>query len=274
MTFPQDTLVDYVRVYQAADTAERFEAGFVDDFTGWRQIYLPFSEFVRSTSQPVGAPNDGLGLTEVWGYGFILPDVGSGLFHMDRVYLEQTIPDTFLLTVTTDGTGSGLVTSDPAGINCGVSCAAEFVDGSVVTLTAVADAGSVFAGWTGAITSSDLTIEVTIDAAKSITATFEEEAVPETFALTVIKAGTGNGLVTSDPAGINCGVSCAAEFVAGSVVTLTAVADAGSVFAGWTGAVTSSDLTIEVTMDMAKNITATFNEEEVTYRIFLPLISR
>ena len=62
--------------------------------------------------------------------------------------------------------------------------------------------------------------------------------------------------------------------MAGSVVTLTAVADAGSVFAGWTGAVTSSDLTIEVTMDMAKNITATFNEEEVTYRIFLPLISR
>ena len=171
MTFPQDTLVDYVRVYQAEDTAERFETTFVDNFTGWRQVYLPFSEFVRSTSQPVGAPNDGLGLTEVWGYGFILPASGDGLFHMDRLYLEQTIPDTFLLTVTTDGTGSGLVTSDPAGINCGVSCAAEFVDGSVVTLTAVADAGSVFAGWTGAVTSSDLTIEVTMDMAKNITAT-------------------------------------------------------------------------------------------------------
>jgi hypothetical protein len=41
MTFPQDTLVDYVRVYQAADTAERFEASFVDNFTGWQQITLP-----------------------------------------------------------------------------------------------------------------------------------------------------------------------------------------------------------------------------------------
>jgi beta-glucanase (GH16 family) len=74
MTFPQDTLVDYVRVYQAADTAERFETTFVDNFSGWRKVYLPFSDFVRSANQPAGAPNDGLGLTEVWGYGFILPE--------------------------------------------------------------------------------------------------------------------------------------------------------------------------------------------------------
>ena len=184
MTFPQDTLVDYVRVYQAADTAERFEATFVDNFTGWRQVYLPFSDFVRSATQPAGAPNDGLGLTEVWGYGFILPASGDGLFHMDRVYLEETIPDTYLLTVTKAGTGSGLVTSTPAGINCGVSCSAEFTEGGLVTLTAVADAGSVFAGWTGAVTSSNLTIEVTMDAAKNITATFnEEEVVPPTYPL-------------------------------------------------------------------------------------------
>jgi beta-glucanase (GH16 family) len=89
MTFPQDTLVDYVRVYQAADTAERFEASFVDNFTGWRKINLPFSAFVRSAEQPAGAPNDGLTLTEVWGYDIILPADGGGLFHMDRVYLEM-----------------------------------------------------------------------------------------------------------------------------------------------------------------------------------------
>jgi beta-glucanase (GH16 family) len=89
MTFPQDTLVDYVRVYQAADTAERFEASFVDNFTGWRKINLPFSAFVRSAEQPAGAPNDGLTLTEVWGYDIILPADGGGLFHMDRIYLEM-----------------------------------------------------------------------------------------------------------------------------------------------------------------------------------------
>ncbi len=90
MTFPQDTLVDYVRVYQAADTAERFEASFVDNFTGWRKINLPFADFTRSAGQPVGAPNDGLTLTEVWGYDIILPAGGSALFHLDRVYLETS----------------------------------------------------------------------------------------------------------------------------------------------------------------------------------------
>lgn len=89
MTMPQDTLVDYVRVYQAADSAERFEATFVDDFTGWRKISLPFSSFTRSDDQPAGAPNDGLTLTEVWGYGFAMPDDAVGSFRMDRVYLEM-----------------------------------------------------------------------------------------------------------------------------------------------------------------------------------------
>ncbi len=71
--FPQDTLVDYVRVYQAPNSAELFEAGFVDNFTGWKQIAVPFTSFTRSATQPAGAPNDGLRLTAVNGYGFTFP---------------------------------------------------------------------------------------------------------------------------------------------------------------------------------------------------------
>ena len=55
--------VDYVRVYQAPDTAERFETTFVDTTVGWRKVTLPFSNFKRSAVQPVNAPNDGLTLT-------------------------------------------------------------------------------------------------------------------------------------------------------------------------------------------------------------------
>jgi beta-glucanase (GH16 family) len=87
MTFPQDTLVDYVRVYQAADTAERFEASFDDDFSGWRQVSVPFSAFVRSAQQPADAPDDGFGLDEVWGYGVTLPASSSGTMHIDQVRL-------------------------------------------------------------------------------------------------------------------------------------------------------------------------------------------
>ena len=69
--------VDYVRVYGAPDTAERFEAPFVDDFVGWRRLTVPFSSFTRSRRQPHGAPNDGFGRAQVWGYGFVLPEGGT-----------------------------------------------------------------------------------------------------------------------------------------------------------------------------------------------------
>ncbi|MGC9357253.1 MAG: carbohydrate binding domain-containing protein, partial [Anaerolineae bacterium] len=87
LTFPREMLVDYVRVYQAEDTAERFETTFTDNFTGWRKIFVPFVDFTRSAEQPAGAPNDGLGLTEVWGYGLSMPNDSSGTFHVDYVSL-------------------------------------------------------------------------------------------------------------------------------------------------------------------------------------------
>jgi hypothetical protein len=43
--FPQTTLVDYVRVYQAEQRPVSFRASFNDSFTGWRQISLPFTAF-------------------------------------------------------------------------------------------------------------------------------------------------------------------------------------------------------------------------------------
>ena len=44
-TFPQEMLVDYVRLYQADPKSSDFEASFRDNFTGWKQISLPFSAF-------------------------------------------------------------------------------------------------------------------------------------------------------------------------------------------------------------------------------------
>ena len=52
--------------------------------------------------------------------------------------------------------------------------------------------------------------------------------------VTVSKAGSGSGTVTSNPAGINCGGACNAQFDA-VPVTLTAVPAAGSAFASWGG---------------------------------------
>jgi Fe-S cluster biogenesis protein NfuA len=157
------------------------------------------------------------------------------------------------LTVARNGSGSGSVTSTPAGIDCGSTCSAEFAFGSAVTLTPTAAAGSILSGWSGACTGTGACV-VTIDDAKSVTATFNR--VKPT--LTVSKAGTGTGSVSSSPAGIDCGSTCSADFDQGTVVTLTAAAGANSTFVGWSGACTGTG-SCTVTMDAAKSVTATFN---------------
>ncbi|MBN1565439.1 MAG: family 16 glycosylhydrolase [Anaerolineae bacterium] len=71
----------------ATDTAERWYYRIVDDVTGWRFFSLPFAYFQRRTDwQPAGAPDDGLGLTEVHGYAFSFPaGVGSRTNYLDNV---------------------------------------------------------------------------------------------------------------------------------------------------------------------------------------------
>jgi len=76
--------------------------------------------------------------------------------------------------------------------------------------------------------------------------------------LTVTKAGTGSGTVTSSPSGINCGSTCSASFTSGATVTLTAVAAGGSTFAGWNGACTGTG-NCTVSMTVSRSVTATFN---------------
>jgi DNA-binding beta-propeller fold protein YncE len=85
-----------------------------------------------------------------------------------------------------------------------------------------------------------------------------QAAPPATRTLTVVKAGSGAGTVTSSPTGVACGSTCSAPFPSGSSVALTASAGEGSVFAGWSGAC-SGTAACNVTMDAAKSVTATFN---------------
>jgi len=74
----------------------------------------------------------------------------------------------------------------------------------------------------------------------------------------LILSVSGNGSITSSPAGINCGSACSANFAANAKVTLTAVAASGFSFAGWGGACSGTG-TCAVTMDAAKLITANFS---------------
>jgi hypothetical protein len=159
---------------------------------------------------------------------------------------------TFPLSVGKTGNGSGTVASSPTGIACGGTCSAVINAGTVVTLTALPDASASFTGWSGASTGTGACV-VVMDGAKAVTATF----TLQTFPLTVNKTGIGSGTVASSPGGITCGGTCSANFTVGSVVTLTATADAGSSFAGWSGACTGTGA-CAVTMNSGQAVTGTF----------------
>ena len=71
------------------DTSERYEYRFTDTFSGWKTFSLAWSSFTRRTDwQPVGAPNNGLTLSQVWGYDFS-PLSGSGSFALDQIQLVK-----------------------------------------------------------------------------------------------------------------------------------------------------------------------------------------
>jgi lysophospholipase L1-like esterase len=161
---------------------------------------------------------------------------------------------TFALTVTRAGAGTGAITSNPAGISCGTTCGANYASGTVVTLTATVASNSTFGGWSGACTGTG-SCSVSMTQARAVTATFNAMA---TFSLSVTKAGTGSGTVTSSPAGINCGTACVADFGGNASVTLTAAAASGSTFAGWSGACTGTGNCV-LTLNQARAVTATFN---------------
>jgi beta-glucanase (GH16 family) len=148
--YPQEYLVDYVRVYSGPDTAERFETTFTDDVAGWRQVSIPITDFIRSADQPAGAPDDGLNLTDVWGYGFELPYPAAGTYEFDQIRRTPFPPPTDLVVTNLDDSGPGSLRE----------ALARIADGGTITI----DAG--LAGGTLALTSGQLTIgkSVTVDA--------------------------------------------------------------------------------------------------------------
>jgi hypothetical protein len=156
------------------------------------------------------------------------------------------------LVVVRTGAGGGTIISSPVGINCGPICQADFIAETVVTLTATADATSVFTGWSGACSGPDV-CQLAMDTAKSVKANFDIIQ----YTLSVTKTGAGGGTVTSNPPGITCGDACSASFNTGTAVTLIANPDGTSTFTGWSDACSGTQ-TCLVAVDAAKSATANF----------------
>jgi len=171
-------------------------------------------------------------------------------FKLQPQWLEYTI------AVQRTGTGQGTVESSPGGISCGEDCSETYLHFTQLTLSATPAPGSAFDHWSVASCGTSSSCEIAVNSSRTVKAVFDAIG---TRTLTVAKAGSGQGTVTSaNLAAIDCGNTCSAELEAGSKVTLKATPAQGSTFAGWSGGGCSGTGACKVTMSEAKSITASF----------------
>ncbi|MFI6012895.1 glycoside hydrolase family 3 protein [Streptomyces sp. NPDC051243] len=140
------------------EASELWTTSFTDDFSGWKQIELPFTDFTyRTDYQPVGGIDHILGLTETWGYAVTLPVGTKGEFAMDGVELYGKADQSRTASVLTD---SAVIPTDEGGTatarltvaTTGSAPIAEPVTVTYETTGGTADPGTDYTPVTGTVT--------------------------------------------------------------------------------------------------------------------------
>jgi len=149
----------------------------------------------------------------------------------------------------------GTVTSRPAGIQCGSDCSGSFAKNTAVTLSASAHPGYTFIGWSDSRCGEKETCTIAMTRETSVSATFSLNMY--NLSVHLPAENTGSGSVRSTSSDISCGADCSEAYPHGTLVTLTATADSGSTFLGWTGNCSGTSA-CRVTMDAVKNVGAIF----------------
>jgi len=159
--------------------------------------------------------------------------------------------DGYILTTTAaPGIGGSIARSPDA---------ANYTPGTLVGVTATPANGYTFVGWSGASTSTNRTVSITMDGDKSLVAMFNEVSAPGTHTLTTTAIPEHGGSITRNPN--------AASYTAGTQVTVTAAAEPGYRFTGWGGASASTSIGIVVSMDGPRALIANFEPVRYTLTI-------
>jgi hypothetical protein len=185
---------------------------------------------------------------------------------------SKAIANPKALTVS-KGESSGAGTVKAAGLACEAECTQAIVlfqgptgvapknkPGKTVTLKETPAYGSSFSGWTGCESNpSPSECVVVMEAAKEVKAEFSAKA---NVALTLNKAGSGTGTISSKPKAINCAATCTtqgASLPSGEAIVLKEKPATGMTFAGWSGGGCSGTAeTCTVSPSSATTVTATF----------------
>ncbi len=160
----------------------------------------------------------------------------------------------FALSVTKKGDGSGKVLSEPAGIDCGSVCSAEYTDGDSIKLTAIPDESSLFASFSGTQCIDEPVCSVVVDSEKKV----EAEFILKTFMIKTT-AGPGGKVLPENPF-VKYGAGQKVDIIPdnGYVIEDVLVDNISA------GAVSSYSFT-NVTSD--HTLSATFRQEKIFYKI-------
>jgi len=202
---------------------------------------------VQPTTEDFGAPDPSLGPVQLIAHGhYIHPPVTKDI--TNQVNWSSNTPSVAVVT----STGS----LSPGGVDCG---------NSLITATVKTNSSAGGRSSSGAIIAGSMTANVTC-------ATGTGGAGGSggaggggggggsgTFAITVQFTGAGSGTIFTTPKGLGCASQCSSTFPAGTSLTITATANAGSTFGGWVGCDSTTGLSCSILLNSDRVVTVTFN---------------
>lgn len=193
------TYTDKIRLtWAAVSGATSYNVYYAESLTGTKY-------YINSTADTV---MDFVGATPEYVYYFWVSASNQGgegvLSNYDTGYMAGIY---YIVSASKSGTGSGTVSSSPAGISCGADCSENYLAGTSVTLSASANSGSK-AAWNdcaaqgGVVSGNNTTLATctfsSLDANKTVTATF----TLNTYTVTP-SPGTNGSMSPSTPQIVN-----------------------------------------------------------------------
>lgn len=216
---------------------------------GWSDGTWSGDDCMGTTAVPCSVPLDGM---PHWNTASFTTSSGTSTRTLSVSYNDPTTGG--------DGNVSGPEQTPPGSeIDCGIgtsgNCSWTVLEGSVLTIFETPINPSIFRGWSGDCTGTDVSCTVEMDGDRSVNAAWDEPTAA-TNDLTVTISGNG----TVKGGNVDCtGPSvCHATEPLNETVGLIATPQPGYVFTGWTGACTGTSGSCTVTMDVDRAVTATF----------------
>ncbi|MEU6391139.1 glycoside hydrolase family 3 N-terminal domain-containing protein [Streptomyces sp. NPDC046939] len=195
------------------EASELWTTSFTDDWQGWHQVELPFTQFeYRTDYQPVGGIDHVLGLDKMWGYAVTLPTGGKGRFALDDVELYGKADQSLRAQVTTDAGVYPVKEGGTAKVKLSVTTTGNVPIEDAVTVAYASEGGTAapgkdykpvsgtvtFPAGTASGASRTVTVATTKDRDKAESA----ETIPLKLTVTGAKAPAENPQVVIDAHGL------------------------------------------------------------------------